>query len=153
MTLKGTGLVEPEPFDCVAQPLPWPHSDYSPQSALSRQRSSGSLQKTAWSTATLGCLPQPQPPPVSSFSPPLLGFWSKTFRNQSALRWTSWGQADLAVPTLEISVSLFVPSGEGVNHRAEGGAFISKKGLTYPVLFWFFLSSPLPPSYLTIFNF
>lgn len=52
LTLKGTGLAQPEPFDCVARLLPCPHSDYSPQSALSRQRSSGSPLKTAWSTAT-----------------------------------------------------------------------------------------------------
>lgn len=105
LTLKGTGLAQPEPFDCVARLLPCSHSDYSPQSALSRQRSSGSALKTAWSTATpCAVYPSLQRPPISPFCPPLRASWAKHLETRQALQWISQCYTDSCHPA-----SLFHP--------------------------------------------
>lgn len=53
--LEGTAPAEPQSFDCVPppHPCPVPTQVTALQLALSRQKSSGSPLKTAWTTATL----------------------------------------------------------------------------------------------------
>lgn len=101
-------------------PCPVPTQITVPQSALSRQRSTGSPLKTAWSIAT-SLLSASIPSHLLFFLGPFpFGFLNKTFTNQqSALQWTSQVPWDLITqfpspnPALQISISS-VPSGEGV---------------------------------------
>lgn len=82
LTLKRTGFVQTEPYDCVAQSLPCPHSDYSPAVCFVWTKSSGSPLKTRWSIATtLSCLPQSSASSCFFLEPSPLGLLSKTQTN------------------------------------------------------------------------
>lgn len=149
LTLKGTCLAEPEPFDCVSWPLPCPHSDYSPTVCIVQTKEQWLPSEDCLEHSHLRavCL-NPQPPPFSSLGPPLWVSWVKLLQTSSQPcsglhRAPRPGSPSFPLPTLpgRFQFPLLclwggcVPSLEGPwGDRREGVAFILKKGLGYLVI-------------------